>query len=804
MAIIAVMVAPALLRAQVAPNLGTAHRFGVLGNSGVTGSTGTGTLVNGDVGSFPTAAVTNFPPSRVGTGFTLHLTANATVQQAQTDAKTAYDFLAAQGGTPIADALSGALTPGVYALGAADLAASTTLTLNGAGIFIFNVASTLTMNVGSVVNGTANPCNVYWRVGTSATLNGTSFMGTVIADASITVGAGSSVIGRVLAGTGPTGAVTMSGAGGNTIGGCSDPLATPTISKAFSPTSILAGGTSQLTITLTNPNASTITLSAAFTDTLPTGLVVAPTPGASTTCGGAVTATPGGATVSLTSDSTLPAAGSCTMSVNVRAAASGSYVNTIPIGALQTSAGNNAAPASATLSVTCPVITLAPTTLPGGRVAVAYSQTITGSGGTAPYTFAVVAGTLPAGLTLTSSGVLAGTPTTAGSSTFTIRGTDANSCSADLVATIVIAAAPVPPPVCPVITLAPNPVPNGTVGVAYSVTMSGSGGTAPYSFGVPLGTLPAGLTLTDAGVLAGTPTTAGSSTFTIRGTDAVGCFAEIVSTVVIAAAPVPPPVCPVITLAPNPLPNGTVGVAYSVAMSGSGGTAPYSFGVIRGALPGGLTLTAAGVLAGTPTPSGASTFTIRGTDAAGCFAEVVATRIIAPALVLPPGCPVITLAPANLPNGLVGQPWSQTLTASGGTAPYTFGVVAGRLPPGLVLSMVGGMGLIAGTPTANGSYEFTIRVTDAANCSAETVDVMAITTAVPTMPVIFVMLLSLILGTLGYMQLRAPNHRQPPSTSWPPVASQDVSYLPRDRAVLCAVDVRTTVPHGKAASRCRR
>jgi len=147
-----------------------------------------------------------------------------TVQQAHTDANTAYNFLAAQGpGTVLVAQLDGAvLTSGIYSFlgGAADLANNGTLTLNGGGIFIFQVDSTLTANTGSNVTGTADPCNVFWRVGTSATLIGISFRGNVIADASITVGAGSNVTGRAIAGRGATGAVTMSGAGGNTIGGC--------------------------------------------------------------------------------------------------------------------------------------------------------------------------------------------------------------------------------------------------------------------------------------------------------------------------------------------------------------------------------------------------------------------------------------------------------------------------------------------------------------------------------------------------------------------------------------------------------
>lgn len=219
--------------AQTAPPLGLVQQFSVLGNSGVTGSTGAGTVVNGDVGSSPTASITNFPPSSVTPPFTLHLTNDLAVQQARTDAIAAYTFLAAQGpGTVLAAQLDGAvLTSGIYSFmgGAADLAALGTLTLNGPGIFVFQVDSALTANVGSNVIGTADPCNVYWRVGTSATLNGVSFRGNVFADASITVGSGSNVTGRTIAGTGPTGAVTMAGAGGNTIGGCAAAPALPLV-----------------------------------------------------------------------------------------------------------------------------------------------------------------------------------------------------------------------------------------------------------------------------------------------------------------------------------------------------------------------------------------------------------------------------------------------------------------------------------------------------------------------------------------------------------------------------------------------
>lgn len=219
--------------AQTAPRLGTSAQFGVLGNSGVTGAAGAGATVTGDVGSSPTSTITNFPPSRAALPFIVHTTNDGVVQDARLGANTAYNDLLVQGpGIVLADnlAVAGALGPGIYsfATGAPDLPAGATLTLNGNGIFVFNVASSLTANVLSQVVGTASFCNIFWRVGSSATLNGTSFRGTVIANASITIGAGASLFGRALAGTGATGAVTIAGLGGNLIGGCSTASATPT------------------------------------------------------------------------------------------------------------------------------------------------------------------------------------------------------------------------------------------------------------------------------------------------------------------------------------------------------------------------------------------------------------------------------------------------------------------------------------------------------------------------------------------------------------------------------------------------
>jgi len=361
----------------------------------------------------------------------------------------------------------------------------------------------------------------------------------------------------------------------------------------------------------------------------------------------------------------------------------------------------------------------------------------------------VTNGILPAGLTLTPAGVLAGTPTTAQTAVVTIRGTDANGCFAEVIYTIVIAPAPPPPPVCPVVTLSPLILPNGVIAAAYNQTIVGSGGTAPYTFGVTAGALPMGLTLTGAGVLTGTPSTVGTSGVTIRGTDANGCFAEVVLAITIVAAPPPPPVCPIVTLLPTILPGGIVGTPYSQLITGSGGTGPYSFGVTAGVLPDGVTLTSVGLLSGTPTTVGTSVVTIQGTDANGCFASIIYTIVqVAPEV---PPCETIQFTPATLPQITEGVPFSQTFIGSGGTGPYTFVVSAGALPDGLTLSPAG---VLSGTPTSSGGFNFTISVTDAAQCGLDRAYTMIVVEAVPTLPQVVLLLLAVGLTGAGYMRLR--------------------------------------------------
>jgi Putative Ig domain/Kelch motif len=166
-----------------------------------------------------------------------------------------------------------------------------------------------------------------------------------------------------------------------------------------------------------------------------------------------------------------------------------------------------------------------------------------------------------------------------------------------------------------------------------------------------------------------------------------------------------------IVQSPATLPNGTAGVAYSQTVTASGGFAPYSYAVTIGTLPTGLSLNAStGAISGTPTAPGTFNFTITATDANGCTGDQAYSVTIA--------CGVITVLPATLPDGSVTSAYSQTVSGSGGTGPYTFAVTAGVLPTGLSLNA--STGAITGTPTVPGPFSFTITATDANTCSGST------------------------------------------------------------------------------------
>jgi hypothetical protein len=167
----------------------------------------------------------------------------------------------------------------------------------------------------------------------------------------------------------------------------------------------------------------------------------------------------------------------------------------------------------------CSAITVGPASIPSGTAGVAYPSTVfSQTGGVGAMTFALTGGALPAGLTLSPSGVLSGTPTqTVTNRALTIRATDSRGCSGSVTVSLNV--------LCPAISLRPSSVPTGTVGVQYAATQfTQTGGVGSTTFSVTAGTLPSGLILSSSGLLSGTPTQAVSAQqVTITARDSNGC-----------------------------------------------------------------------------------------------------------------------------------------------------------------------------------------------------------------------------------------------------------------------------------------
>jgi len=259
-------------------NLGTATSFGVLGASTVT-NTGS-SVITGDLGVAPGTSITGFPPGLVGGTFNQ---TTALAVQAQTDLTTAYNVAASL--TPLtsglADLTGQSLTPGVYSGQELSLTGDLTLAGTAESVWVFQAASTLITGSASriILTGGASSCNVFWQVGSSATLGTASeFVGTIMANQSITATTAATIEGRLLA---DNGAVTLDSNVITQPAGCDDATDTvvttsPSITSAAPTATAVAGTPYSSTVTASGSPVVTYTVTSGA---LPTGLTLNPTTG---------------------------------------------------------------------------------------------------------------------------------------------------------------------------------------------------------------------------------------------------------------------------------------------------------------------------------------------------------------------------------------------------------------------------------------------------------------------------------------------------------------------------------------------
>jgi hypothetical protein len=357
-------------------------------------------------------------------------------------------------------------------------------------------------------------------------------------------------------------------------------------------------------------------------------------------------------------------------------------------------------------------LTVLTASLPNATLNATYSATLQGGGGTPPFSWLIVpgAGSLPLGLSLSTQGNITGTPTTGGSFSFTVQVTDSGGRTAAKALTISVSVG--------TLTITTNSLPNGQLTVPYSQTLTATGGVLPYTWIVAKGPLPAGLGLNTSGVLSGTPSGAiGTTTFTVQVTDSTPGIAPLsvqkTYTINIGLT---------LTITTLSLPGGTKGVAYpSTQIVASGGITPYTWSITSGALPGGLSLnSSSGVISGTPSATGTNVFVVTVNDAAGSTASAQLSLTINA-----PGTP-LSITTSGSFSATVGAVFTQALTATGGTPPYTWS--ASGLPAGLQVSGNN----ITGTPTAAGNSNVSLTVTDSQQQTAT--GAIAITVSLPQAP----------------------------------------------------------------------
>lgn len=356
----------------------------------------------------------------------------------------------------------------------------------------------------------------------------------------------------------------------------------------------------------------------------------------------------------------------------------------IVLSVLDTVSGQSASLSTYSIAISYAPLSIATPSLPGGSYQQAYGPiALSATGGSGSYQWS--ASGLPTGVSITTGGVISGSPSVGGTFPVTVSLSDrVSGQTASQGYSIAIAYAPL------TITQVGAGIP---VGGSTSLPLTATGGMPPYKWSA-IGTLPAGFTLTN-GVLSGTPTQAGNLSIGVEVTDSQPVSAS--STIIVN----------VLGFAISTLPPATAGSNYSTVLSATGGTPPYTFSATG--LPSGLSISG-GNLTGTVAQAGTYNFSLQVQDNAGIVASLPSSLTVN-------ASGALSLTAPTLANGTVNVPYSTPLSAwaTGGSPPYQWAVQSGSLPPGLALS---GAGVLSGTPNGTGSYSFTLQATDTSGATS--------------------------------------------------------------------------------------
>ena len=277
----------------------------------------------------------------------------------------------------------------------------------------------------------------------------------------------------------------------------------------------------------------------------------------------------------------------------------------------------------------------------------AYAVGLTAEGGHLPLTWSIAAGQLPPGMTLSATtGLISGKPVTEGEFDFRVAVTDSEVPRLSAVSPnlkLKVRKNAEGKGTLATLAITTTSIPNGTVQNPYSDSLSATGGTTPYTWSLASGSLPPEITLDGStGVLAGKATASGQFSFNVQVQDASTPAQQATQALTLSVVPATSP----LQINTGSLPAGAVQVAYSAALSASGGANPYTWSAIGGTIPPGLGLSTSGTISGTPTQAGTFVFSTQVKDAAGHTASTSLSASIAP-----PASPVVTgLSPNSGPT----------------------------------------------------------------------------------------------------------------------------------------------------------